>query len=61
MAEQFGGDVGAPDVLTFQAADARPEPGVGLPGTATLTETPPSWTSERGFPETSTPGPSAAS
>jgi hypothetical protein len=41
MAEQLGGDIGAPDVLTLQAAGAKPESEGGLPGTATLTETPP--------------------
>jgi len=41
MAEQFGGDVGAPDVLTLQAAGTQPESGSPLSGTATLTETPP--------------------
>src|ERR1043165_8138143 len=41
MAEQLGGDLGAPDVLTLQAAGTRPEPEGGVPGTATLTETPP--------------------
>src|SRR5262249_41281892 len=41
MAEQFGGDVGAPDVLTLQRADTNPESEGPLSGTATLTETPP--------------------
>jgi hypothetical protein len=41
MAEQFGGDLGAPDVLTLQAAAADAEPEGSLSGTATLTETPP--------------------
>jgi hypothetical protein len=41
MAEQFGGDLGAPDVLTLQAAGTTPEPEGPLAGTATLTETPP--------------------
>src|SRR5215210_2979860 len=43
MAEQFGGDVGAPDVLTLQRADEAkpPQQGSPLAGTATLTETPP--------------------
>lgn len=41
MAEQFGGDLGAPDVLTLQAAEAKPEFDGSLSGTATLTETPP--------------------
>jgi hypothetical protein len=41
MAEQFGGDIGAPDVLTLQAAGPNPEPEGALAGTVTLTETPP--------------------
>src|SRR5271166_403028 len=41
MAEQFGGDLGAPDVLTLQTAGAKPESEGPLLGTATLTETPP--------------------
>jgi hypothetical protein len=41
MAEQFGGDLGAPDVLTLQAAGTNPEAESSLSGTATLTETPP--------------------
>jgi hypothetical protein len=41
MAEQFGGDLGAPDVLTLQAAGTQPESEGPLPGTATLTESPP--------------------
>jgi hypothetical protein len=41
MAEQFGADLGAPDVLTLQAASAKPESEGPLSGTATLTETPP--------------------
>jgi hypothetical protein len=41
MAEQFGGDLGAPDVLTLQATETRPEPEGPLSGTATLTESPP--------------------
>jgi hypothetical protein len=41
MAEQFGGDLGAPDVLTLQAAGTNPEGEGSLAGTATLTETPP--------------------
>src|SRR5436305_6834689 len=41
MAEQFGGDLGAPDVLTLQATGTKPEPDDSLAGTATLTETPP--------------------
>jgi hypothetical protein len=41
MAEQLGGDLGAPDVLTLQTAATRPEPEGALSGTATLTEAPP--------------------
>src|SRR6185369_13843788 len=41
MAEQFGGDLGAPDVRTIQAAGSSPEPEGPFSGTATLTETPP--------------------
>ena len=41
MAEQIGGDLGAPDVLTLQAAGQKPEPDDSLSGTATLTESPP--------------------
>jgi Protein of unknown function (DUF4058) len=41
MAEQFGGDFGAPDVLTLQAPGPKPETEGALSGTATLTETPP--------------------
>jgi len=41
MAEQFGGDLGAPDVLTLQATTTTPESESSLSGTATLTETPP--------------------
>src|SRR5437588_7313392 len=41
MAEQLGGDLGAPDVLTLQAADPQPEPEGTLAGTAMLTQTPP--------------------
>ncbi len=41
MAEQFGGDLGAPDVLTLQTAGTEPGPEGPLSGTATLTETPP--------------------
>jgi hypothetical protein len=41
MAEQIGGDLGAPDVLTLQSAGARPEPEGPLAGTATLAESPP--------------------
>ncbi len=41
MAEQIGGDLGAPDVLTLQTASTPPESEGPLTGTATLTETPP--------------------
>src|SRR5437588_11620203 len=41
MAEQFGGDLGAPDVLTLQAAGSKEHSEGPLTGTATLTETPP--------------------
>jgi hypothetical protein len=41
MAEQIGGDLGVPDVLTLQAARMKPESEGSLSGTATLTETPP--------------------
>src|SRR5436309_546737 len=41
MAEQLGGDLGAPDVLTLQAGGAKADPEGPLAGTATLTETPP--------------------
>ncbi len=41
MAEQIGGDIGAPDVLTLQTAGEKPEPEGALAGTATLTESPP--------------------
>jgi hypothetical protein len=41
MAEQFGGDLGAPDVLTLQAVGTKPEPEGSLAGTATLAESPP--------------------
>src|SRR5947209_14969478 len=41
MAEQFGGDLGAPDVLTLQTAGTKPEPGGSLSGTVTRTEVPP--------------------
>jgi hypothetical protein len=41
MAEQIGGDLGAPDVLTLQMAGEKPEPEGSLAGTATLTESPP--------------------
>ena len=40
-AEQIGGDLGAPDVLTLQSASEKPEPEGNLSGTATLTESPP--------------------
>jgi hypothetical protein len=39
MAEQLGGDLGAPDVLTLQAVSTKKEPESPLAGTATLTET----------------------
>jgi hypothetical protein len=41
MAEQLGGDLGSPDVLTLQAVGTNPSPEGPLAGTATLTETPP--------------------
>jgi hypothetical protein len=41
LAEQIGGDVGEPDVLTLQAAGTKSDPDGPLSGTATLTETPP--------------------
>src|SRR6516165_9465367 len=41
MAEQIGGDLGAPDVLTLQMAGHDPESEGSLAGTATLTESPP--------------------
>jgi hypothetical protein len=41
MAEQLGGDLGAPAVLTLQAAGTGSESDGPLPGTATLTESPP--------------------
>jgi hypothetical protein len=41
MAEQFGGDLGAPDVLTLQKGGSKPESESSLSGTATLTDTPP--------------------
>jgi hypothetical protein len=41
MAEQFGGDLGAPDVLTLQAASRETAPQGPLSGTATLAESPP--------------------
>lgn len=41
MAEQIGGAIGEPDVLTLQTSATNPDP-EGFPaGTATLTETPP--------------------
>ncbi|HZV06704.1 MAG TPA: DUF4058 family protein [Gemmataceae bacterium] len=41
LAEQIGGDVGTPDVLTLQTTAAKQDPEGPLSGTATLTETPP--------------------
>jgi Protein of unknown function (DUF4058) len=41
MAEQVGGDLGAPDVLTLQAGGNPAESEGPLPGTVTLTESPP--------------------
>src|SRR5207248_45307 len=41
MAEQFGGDLGAPDVLTLQSGGGEPPDDASLAGTAVLTETPP--------------------
>jgi hypothetical protein len=41
MAEQIGGDLGTPDVLTLQKASHDPESDGSLTGTATLTESPP--------------------
>src|SRR5271168_1393206 len=41
MAEQFGGDLGAPDVLTLQASGEAPDPDGSLAGTATLAQSPP--------------------
>jgi hypothetical protein len=41
MAEQVGGALGVPDVLTLQAAGAKPEFHEPLGATATLTESPP--------------------
>src|ERR1700686_5061645 len=41
MAEQIGGDLGAPDVLTLQRAAEKPDSEDSLAGTATLTESPP--------------------
>src|SRR5437588_689723 len=41
MPKQIGGDRGAPDVLTLQAASHKPDSEDALSGTATLTESPP--------------------
>src|SRR5437868_5093002 len=41
MTEQFGGDLGAPNVLTLQSTDPGPASESSLAGTATLTESPP--------------------
>jgi Protein of unknown function (DUF4058) len=41
MAEQVGGDLGAPDVLTLQETGKEPGSEGPLAGTATLTESPP--------------------
>jgi hypothetical protein len=41
MAEQIGGDLGAPDVLTLQEAGTHPDSEGHLSGTVTLTESPP--------------------
>ena len=41
MAEQVGGDVGTPDVLTLQTSDSPQEQNGPLTGTSTLTESPP--------------------
>jgi hypothetical protein len=41
MAEQIGGDLGAPDVLTPQAAGTKPDSDGSLSGTATLADSPP--------------------
>src|SRR5438067_575856 len=41
MAEQLGGDLGAPDVLTLQAAGTKPDSDGSLSGTATLADSPP--------------------
>jgi hypothetical protein len=41
MAEQFGGDIGAPDVLTLQTGGTTPELEGPLSGVATLAESPP--------------------
>src|SRR6185369_8057798 len=41
MAEQVGGDVGAPDVLTLQATSGHEPTNAPISGTATLTQSPP--------------------
>jgi hypothetical protein len=41
MAEQIGGDLGAPDVLTLQTRDSNLDTEAALAGTATLAESPP--------------------
>lgn len=41
MAEQIGGDLGAPDVLTLQASGTQAQPDGPISGTATLAESPP--------------------
>lgn len=41
LAEQHGGDLGAPDVLTLQASSHNPVANGPLAGTMTVTETPP--------------------
>src|SRR5205809_2677996 len=41
MAEQLGGDLGAPDVLALQATAKEPDSEGPLTGTATLAESPP--------------------
>src|SRR5205809_518361 len=41
MAEQIGGDLGAPDVLTLQTTGKEPVPENPLAGTATLATSPP--------------------
>ncbi len=41
MAEQIGGDLGAPDVLTLQTSAQKRDAEGSLSGTATLTESPP--------------------
>lgn len=41
MVEQFGGDFGAPDVLTLQTSESKAPSPPSLSGTATLTEKPP--------------------